>query len=289
MTGAGAVGLYGFRVTGAPLGEAATADVSPAWPTFHLSTGALGAWSPEATPRIGADRAVVRMADGERWLVADRGAGSATFHGPPLEPAELAHPYLSPAAAIFSRWHGREVFHAGAFVGADGKAIAVRGRRDAGKSTLLAALAARGVPVLADDLVVVEHGSVFAGPRTIDLRAEPNALLTGDGARPVTRARSGTRWRLGLPPVDAVVPLGGWVFLAPMDPAGRDAPLEVRPVQPPLGLSRVARGRGYPELGSDPKVVLDLASLPAIELRLARSWTALERAVDVLAGPGPPI
>lgn len=281
--------MYGFAVSGSLLGDAVPGGALPEWPALHVVVaGSVGTVRRE-TSGVTGDRAVVPMADGERWLVADRAASSATFHGPPIEPAELAHPYLSPAAAIFSRWHGREVFHGGTFLTANGQAIAVLGRRDAGKSTLLAALAARGVPVLADDLIVVEQGQVFAGPRTIDLRAEPGPALTGNGVLPVERARSGSRWRVRLPGGRPTAPLGGWIFLAPPGPGaaadsvgGAAAAPTVEPVLPPLGLSRIARSRGYPELESDPKVVLDLAALPAWELRVPRTWTALEAAVDVV-------
>ena len=285
MTGGRAAGLYGFGVTGVTLGAAAPDDAPPDWPRLHVTEGGRGAMR-GVIPTVDADRAVVPMADGERWLVADRGSRTVAFHGPRLEPADLAHPYLSPAAAIMSRWLGREVFHGGAFLDAGGRAIAVLGRRDAGKSTLLASLAARDVPVLADDLVVVERGHVFAGPRSIDLRAEPSPRLTGHGVLPVALARGGARWRLGLPAATQAAPLGGWVFLRqPSDEEALDAPA-VSPVLPPLGLSRIARSRGYPELPSDPKTVLDLAALPAWEVVVPRTWAALEQATAEIRALG---
>ncbi|GAB3935843.1 hypothetical protein GCM10027614_11390 [Micromonospora vulcania] len=80
------------------------------------------------------------LADG-RTLAVDRLRGTATFYGPPLTPDVLAHPYLAPVATTVNRWAGRETFHSGAFV-LDGRAWAVLGPRTAGKSSLLAALAA---------------------------------------------------------------------------------------------------------------------------------------------------
>jgi hypothetical protein len=130
-------------------------------------------------PALGADRAVLDLPNG-RQLRLDRRAGTATFTGPPLSPDELVHPYLGAVASIFNRWAGREVFHAGAFV-AGGRAWAVVGGREAGKSTLLAALADRGVPVVADDLVVpasVSLGRLAAGRTRPALASDPGTLLT---------------------------------------------------------------------------------------------------------------
>ena len=110
---------------------------------------------------VGNDRAVLDLPSG-RQLVVHRDAGTAIFTGPPLSDDELVHPYLGAAASIFSRWAGREVFHAGAFV-CGGLAWAVLGNREAGKSSLLATLADRRWPVLADDLVVTDGHQVFCG------------------------------------------------------------------------------------------------------------------------------
>ena len=113
----------------------------------------------------------------------------------PQTPDELVHPYLGAAASVFSRWAGREVFHAGAFI-CGGLAWAVVGGREAGKSSLLAALAARQLPVLADDLVITDGQDAFCGPRTIDLRRP----IPGS-SEPVTPARGASRWRVSLPPL----------------------------------------------------------------------------------------
>ena len=88
---------------------------------------------------MGTARAVLGLPAG-RQLLLSRGEGTATFTGPRLSDDELVHPYLGAAASVFSRWGGREVFHAGAFV-FGGLAWAVVGGREAGKSSLLAALA----------------------------------------------------------------------------------------------------------------------------------------------------
>jgi hypothetical protein len=80
---------------------------------------------------------------------------------------------------------GVPVLHASAIV-VDGKAILVAGPAGAGKSTLTAALVAKGVPLLAEDLAVLTFGenviTVQAGyPR---LRLCPDATLVAGKAAP---------------------------------------------------------------------------------------------------------
>ena len=158
----------------------------------------------------------------------------------------IAHPYLGPVAVGFNRWAGREVFHAGAFVAA-GRAFMVLGPRTAGKSTLMAAIAATGAPILADDLVVTDGEVVFAGPRSVDLR-EP---IPGDAlAAPLPElrsARDGTRWRVPLPAIASRYPLGGWFCLRWSDRTAAD------PVPMPSLLGRLAayRSHGSTRLGPD--------------------------------------
>ena len=84
--------------------------------------------------------------------------------GAPAEQLELIHPYLAPVAAVAGYWFDRESFHAGAFVLGDG-AWAVIGGREAGKSTLLASLALRGITVLSDDMLILDGDIPFPGPQ----------------------------------------------------------------------------------------------------------------------------
>lgn len=271
-----AVGAYGLRLTGAPLGAAVQAGAPAAWPPLDIAVASHP--EPRLLQHLDDDGAVFDLLDGERTLVLDRVAATAVFHGPPLEPDVLAHPYLGPAAGLISRWLGREVFHAGAFVAPGGLAVAVLGDQHAGKSTLLAALAARGIPVLGDDLLVLDGRRAFPGPRTIDLRAEPGAALRGDLA--VSRARANTRWRLALPPARADHLLGGWVFLH----TGPGPGVDLTAVGAADRLARLAPVRGYRELPSDPRNVLELAALPMWDLTRPLSWEGLDVTVDRLLG-----
>ena len=87
----------------------------------------------------------------------------------PLSESELIHPYLAPVAAVAAYWFDRESFHAGAFV-VDSGAWGVVGEREAGKSTLLASLAPRGITILTDDMLILDGNVPFPAPRSIDLR-----------------------------------------------------------------------------------------------------------------------
>jgi hypothetical protein len=211
--------------------------------------------------------------DGLRRVELRRTSGRATFHGEPLAADDLLHPYLGPVGIAFGRWLGRETFHAGAFLSAGG-AWAVVGPREAGKSSLLAALARRGVPVFCDDLVVIDGLDAFAGPRMLDLREWPPSHLADE--RDVEPARRGTRWRVRLGAIAPVAPFRGWIFLR----WGDAVRLERIPAT--VTLARVARWRGRPELPSDPAHMLELAALPAWELYRPKGWHDLDDTIEAL-------
>ncbi|GAB3083328.1 hypothetical protein [Micromonospora schwarzwaldensis] len=259
---------YGLRVHG--LDD--VTDLMPAAPGDDLPEVTIRQQDGPRPATVPLDRwrQVRLLADG-RHLTVDRRTGTATFHGPPLTPDLLAHPYLAPPAVVVNRWAGRETFHAGAFV-RHGRAYAVLGPRTAGKSSLLAALAARDVPVLADDVAVVHDGAVFAGPRCIDLRQPvPGAALAG------RTAREGSRTRVPLPPIATHAPLAGWFFLR-----WGEGPAVTR-LAAIDALGRLAAERSWPQLPSDPAVLLALAALPAWELTRPRDWAALERTWRLMA------
>jgi hypothetical protein len=162
--------VYGRRVRGlAGVAELApTAVTGPDLPMITVTVSQTDSVAAPSPVPLDADRCVRTLADG-RHLALDRRQGVATFFGSPLTADLLAHPYLGPVATTFNRWAGREAFHAGAFVVA-ARAWVVVVPRSAGKSTLLAALAGHGVPVVSDDILVTEAARAFTGPRCIDLR-----------------------------------------------------------------------------------------------------------------------
>jgi hypothetical protein len=179
----------------------------------------------------------------------------------PLAPAALIHPYLAPAAAIAASWTGWQTFHAGAFVHAGG-AWVVLGAPSSGKSTLLAILAGRGVPVLADDLTCVRSGAVAAGPRCLDLRPDAAAALSAGEPLGVVGARE--RWRVALPGVQPETPLRGWVQLG-----WGDVPEAVE-LGPGRTIDAIARHVAVAAGRADYAGLLELAAAPLIDFRRPR-------------------
>jgi len=266
-----ALGAYGLRLLGADGAEAALVPASDTWPLVHLrvEVGA-GQAGPE---HLGDVRAHVRLRTGG-CIDIDRQAGSAVYSVPsPLSPDELVHPYLAPVAAVTAHWYGRESFHAGA-VAIGGGVWAVVGDRHSGKSTTLAALALRGLDVVSDDVLVVDGLEAFAGPRTIDLRADAAAHLgAGEG---IGFAGARKRWRLRLSALDRRLTLSGWLFTTWADDA------VVARLPSSATLSRLLRHRAINAVPNDASAFLPLCALPAWELRRPRSWDALPGAVDRL-------
>jgi hypothetical protein len=180
---------------------------------------------------------------------------------------EVVHPLLVQAVMHFAAWHGRAAFHGGAFVQHE-RAFGVLAESTGGKSTTLARLADRGVPVLADDALIVERGSALAGPRCIDLR--PAAAAD----RPLAPVRGDARRRLTLPPIEPSFPLAGVFTL------GWSEELSVRRLRPSERLVALAR-HCRPEIGRMP-ALLDLARLPVWRVERPRDSACLDEVCDRL-------
>ena len=280
-------GAYGLRVEGLEGAEELLLPVSPDWPLLTIRW--LGeplepaeepetATETEATISFGPRRAVITRGSSGR-IDIERDPTVATFRIPRVrDPHALVHPYLGAAASVASLWLGREVFHAGAFLGPSG-AWLVLGSRTAGKSSLLASLHAQGCEVLADDVVVVEQGQAFAAPRALDLRQESaEQLQLGE---PLGRVGDRDRWRVRLGRVPLAAPLVGAVFLSWFDT------LEVVEVSGSARLPRLVESLTLPGRPADALALLELASLPCLELRRPRAWGALDAASDaILAATG---
>jgi hypothetical protein len=163
-------GAYGFRLGGVPGARSLLVETPPHWPRLELDVRVEGG-APPLAERVDERTAVLRPRSGG-WVNIDRASGKATFSLPerPSDGA-LVHPHLASVAIVAAHWLGHETFHAGAFV-AGGRVWGVLGERKAGKSSLLASLSLAGVPVVADDILVVDGTTTFAGPRSIDLRPD---------------------------------------------------------------------------------------------------------------------
>ena len=266
----GELGAYGLRIEGLALAERLLVRADSSWPELQIvaKRGSIEGFD----EHVDSDRATFVLLGAV--AVAERSPGRAvfTFDGEP-NPEALVHPYLAPIAGLFAHWHGRESVHAGAFV-AGGGAWAVVGEREGGKSSMLARLALDGVPIVTDDMLVLENGVAFAGPRAIDLRREPaQALGVGD---PLGVLGARERWRLRLDETASTWPLRGWVFLAWADD------VSVTPVSAGDRLQRLAAERTIRLVPPDPRALLRLSALPAFELRRPRDWSSLEEATTLL-------
>ena len=260
---AGSSGAYGIRFRGL---EAVDLLVTVAGPAPAYVVDSVVRSPPPGPEHVDDDHAELRLRSGGRVLVDRRGA-SVRFEVPhALRPDELVHPYLAPAAAVISRWLGRESVHAGAFA-VDGRALGIVGTREAGKSSTLAWLALAGTEVVCDDLLVVDGRSTFTGPRSIDLREDAAARLGAGEAIGVTGARE--RWRLRLGPAAGRHALAGFVFLSWGDE------VRVRRLGAAERLERLAPQRGVRLEPLRQDAVLDLATLPAWEISRPRSWASL--------------
>lgn len=241
------------------------------WPELRLVSERA---DPPVTPEtVTADRAELNLKTGGR-LTVDRRRGIASYAVPRrLSDEELVHPFLAPAAAVMAHWLGRLSIHAGAFV-SEGGVWGVVGDRNAGKSSALAWLALNGHDVVADDILVIEHGAAYAGPRSIDLRRDAAARLGVGAALGVVGSRQ--RWRVGLPQVDSGLPLRGWLFL------GWAPRLETERLSGSECLRRLIGHLALRVTASNPDSLLELATLPAWEVRRRRDWRQMGDAADRL-------
>ena len=264
-------GAYGLRVSGIDADRALIGEVREGAPPLHMAfrgrPASLGRSS------IDGDRAVFVL-DAGRELVVDRATACATYSSPrPPLAADVVHPLLTAAAASVGLWAGHDLFHAAAIV-VDDRVWGLLGDKQSGKSTFAACLAQRGHPVVCDDLLAVRGRTALAGARCLDLR--PDAADRLGVGEPVPTEGSRERWRVILEPVAAEIGLAGWMLLSWADTveAVRIGPREL--------LGRLAAHRTWRGLAIDPARLLDLAALPAWELRRPRAWTSLERVADAM-------
>lgn len=265
-------GAYGFRIEGAGDAVHLLTEMTPEAPLLRISQELDEAPAPTGVS-IEANRAIVALLP-SGWLELDRERASATYHVPaPIGIEALIHPYLAPAAAVAALWQRWNPYHAAGVV-IDGGVWAISGAREVGKSTLIAALAARGHVVMADDLLVLRDGNALAGPRTIDLRDGHAAGLGATRELGVTGMRE--RWRVDLPPAPPEAPLAGWIYPEWGEATSIDAP--------PLAerLERPQQQRAATLDPPSPEHAMWLARLPALVFRRRRSWDDLDTSVTAL-------
>jgi hypothetical protein len=185
----------------------------------------------------------------------------------------LVHPILTTPLAMLARWRGDVTIHAGAFETEAG-AWGIVGRREAGKSTMLALLAARGHPIVADDLLAIQDGVVWAGPDCVDLRPETAERFD---ARYLGEITGRPRFRLSTPPSRSRLPLKGVFLLDWSD----DEEIDISPLSARESLGLFLAQEYIYLLGwPGEHKVLEAAAVPAWRVRRPRDWDAAQDVVD---------
>lgn len=274
-------GAYGLRLLDAadadqPLVGSADRwllEADPSWPAWEIAYERVGEGWADLVEEFDADRAVLRaQPDGRLTLV--RAAQRATLAlAEPLTAEGLVHPYLATTAAFAGHWLGRSTFHGGSFA-LEGRVWGLLGDQEAGKSTTLMALHSIGVPVVSDDLVVVEDRRVLGGPRCLDLRRS-TAEWFGVG-RPLGRIGRRERWRVDLPMLEGPLPIAGWVVLAWSEE------LAIRQLDAAGRLGALATNRAVQAPGATPPQFLELAGLPTLLFARPSERSVLKSALEQL-------
>jgi hypothetical protein len=270
--GVAMLGCYGLRIDGLP-------DAAPHLVSVPEDAPQVAVRQQLAEP-IGSDfqlddrHAVLMLSDGGSTSEVDRRSGVANLRlARHYTDEELLHPLLSGTFAVTNWWHGRDAFHAGAFVVA-GRAWVVLGDKGQGKSSMLGRFALDGIPVMSDDLIVVSGGDVFAGPAFIDLR--PDAAEQLGAGRDLGRVGARDRFRLDIATPPHRMPLGGWVQLS----WGRE--LALRPLPVAERLPRLFRNRAVLLQPAAPAEFVKHAALPFFDLIRPKQWSALSAAGHLL-------
>jgi hypothetical protein len=267
-------GAYGLRITGFDDGGEHLMEVPSEWPQLEVrcSRGVAEQPQPAGTVRVWENHADIWLAGGDRMDVLRDPPTLHLISREPFAHKAIVHPYLGLPATIVSRWLGRIAFHGGAFVHGS-RGWGLLGGREAGKSATLGALMRAGLPVLTDDVLIVEGTTVFAGPRSVDLRADAAERLGGERLGIVGNR---TRWRLRPAPSPPQIELGGLIELVWGD-ANR-----IEPLDPQERLQAVIASTYPPPTREEAVALLEIAALPAWRYTRRLEIDELERQIAQL-------
>jgi len=154
----------------------------------------------------------------------------------------------------------------------------VLGAKEMGKSSLMMGLHRAGIPVLADDVLVLDGDTAYSGPRCLDLRRSAAEHFEAGEYLGVVGTRE--RWRVTLPPVPAQLPFGGWVLLDWSDQ------VEIGRPDATAKITALAANRGLTAPGVPTEGLIDLLGYPMIEFARPRVWDqadeSLARLLDAI-------
>jgi hypothetical protein len=266
-------GAYGYEVSG--LSDSYLLPAERDWPRLRIERSVEPGLSDDGSPGaldIDEARADLRITPADRVEV-DRETLTMRFRTrEELADQVLVHPYLSLPVAIVSFWLGRQTLHGGAFRH-DNAGWALLGGREAGKSSTLGWLLGQGVEILTDDLIVLDGGTLFAGPRSVDLRGDAARLLGGEE---LGKLGNRDRWRLLADEAPPASPLNGIVLLEWGDEVAVEA------LSADERLSTLFANVALRPRPSEAAAYLELASLPAVRFTRPRGLDELDRVVPQL-------
>ena len=268
------LGMYGLQVVGLP--EAVNEFLVPVEATAPaVEVELVLACSRVDTDHFDDGTVVLAYARGSRHEVHRYPPRATISVTNPTNPAMVAQPLLVIMAAAMNRWRGALTLHGGAFA-VDGRAWAVVADKFGGKSTTMAGLAERGVPVLTDDLVVIHDGDVLPGPRGVDLRLGTVEHL-GLGYQ-IGVVAGQPRYRMAIPEPPVRAPLAGIVSLV-----WSEGDVRVERMNVEERLRCVADNEALGLMGPQPPELLFQAiSVPMYTVSRPRSWEVHERVISEL-------
>ena len=265
-------GAYGLTLPDLP-GQQWLNPAPHSWPTWRFQyTSEVdhddSAW-------IGAQQAKLQLKPSGAVHIDGRSGLSTVQIGAAPPEAAYVHPILGSTAIMVAEWSGRLVFHGGCVLDRHGRAWALLGEREAGKSTALSWFHLNGRVVFADDLIVTDGTEVFVGPRCIDLRERSHDHF-GLG-RDIGMVGTRRRWRLDLSETVPSAPLGGVVVLD----WGKSTSVDVAGISDKADLLRAHRGLIVGQHHRLPW--LELLGTPVLKFRRQRSWASLDEAMTVIS------
>src|SRR4051794_9202229 len=202
-------GAYGYEITGLSADSPYLLPTQPGWPRLRIERDGIDPDRPSAAKPPGT--VGVHESSAEAWITGtdrvevERSTLTVRFRtDEPLDDEIVVHPYLSLPVAILSFWLGRQTLHGGAFRHA-GRGWALLGAREAGKSSTLGWLMGQGLEIVTDDLMVLEEGTLFSGPRSLDLRGDAAEVFGGED---LGKLGNRGRWRLRPGQIASATPLG---------------------------------------------------------------------------------